>query len=258
MWPPIGGNRPIHWNKPGEQGPVSEADLAVDACLRDILLTARPDYGWISEESVDERDGPAHRSHSFIIDPIDGTRSFLEGARTFAHSLAVAENGRIVAGVVFLPMHGRLFHAAKGGGAFLNDTTLRAGAHSAMDGANILAARPTFAPDNWARPTPVPNRHYRASLAYRMSLVAQGRFDAMITPAPHLVLGHRRRRADRRRRPGPKCATPLVTRSILPMPTRAPPASSLPIPRCGPIFTPACRRQVFQAASPSSKLGPTA
>ncbi|KAJ57453.1 inositol monophosphatase [Actibacterium mucosum KCTC 23349] len=181
---PFWRHAPEHWDKPDAQGPVSEADLAVDACLRDILLSARPDYGWISEESVDERDGAAERNRSFIIDPIDGTRSFLEGARTFAHSLAIAENGRIIAGVVFLPMHDRMFQAAKGGGAFLNETPLRAGAHMGMDGADILAARPTLAAENWDTPAPAANRHYRASLAYRMALVAQGRFDAMITLRP--------------------------------------------------------------------------
>lgn len=181
---PFWRQSPEHWDKPDSQGPVSEADLAVDNCLRDILLSARPDYGWISEESKDDRAPDPSRERAFIIDPIDGTRSFLEGARTFAHSLAVAENGRIIAGVVFLPMRDRMYHAALGGGAWRDDTRMTAGARTDMDGADILAARPTLAPGNWHTPTPVPNRHYRASLAYRMCLVAENRFDAMVTLRP--------------------------------------------------------------------------
>lgn len=71
------GRSPEVWLKDGSS-PVSEADLAVDRYLKDVLLKARPDYGWISEETVDER-AAEKRSRAFVVDPIDGTRAYIAG-----------------------------------------------------------------------------------------------------------------------------------------------------------------------------------
>jgi voltage-gated potassium channel Kch len=93
---------PKSWDKGGGHGPVTEADLDVNEMLAAKLLAARPDYGWLSEET---EDGAARLAAErvFIIDPIDGTRAFMAGEDTFAHSLAVAEHGRVTAAVVYLP-----------------------------------------------------------------------------------------------------------------------------------------------------------
>ncbi|KRS10404.1 inositol monophosphatase, partial [Roseovarius atlanticus] len=80
------------WDKPGGAGPVTEADLAVNEVLFEQLRGARPDYGWLSEESADTPERLS-RDRVFIVDPIDGTRSFIEGTRTWAHALAVVERG---------------------------------------------------------------------------------------------------------------------------------------------------------------------
>lgn len=172
------------WDKPDGQGPVTEADLAVDGMLRARLMAARPDYGWLSEETEDD---PARlaTTRQFIIDPIDGTRAFVEGGRDWAHSLAIAENGRVVAGVVYLPMRDLLYTAAAGEGAFLNDRPLRVTATGTLDGADLLCHRQMLEPEFWATGTPPPvRRHFRSSLAYRLSLVAEGRFDGMMTLRP--------------------------------------------------------------------------
>ena len=169
------------WDKPGGAGPVTEADLAVNALLAKILRQARPDYGWLSEEDEDTSTRLATQ-RVFIVDPIDGTRSFVEGSDTWAHAIAVAEAGRITAAVVFLPLLDKLFAAATGQGATLNGKPLRAGVESDLGQATVLAAKPTLLAENWkARATPKFRRSYRPSLAYRMALVAEGRFDAMIT-----------------------------------------------------------------------------
>ena len=170
-------------HKPGGAGPVTDADHAVNAVLHDVLRSARPDYGWLSEET---EDGPARlsRRRCFIVDPIDGTRSFIEGSGAWAHSLAVVENGRPVAAAVFLPMKDKLYSAAKGGGAFLNDRAIRATRREALTGASIVAAKPNYDPGNWRGPVPDVRRTYRPSLAYRLALVAEGRFDAMLTLRP--------------------------------------------------------------------------
>lgn len=171
---------PQIWDKPGGHGPVTEADLEIDTMLRRELTAARPDYGWLSEET---EDGPARlgKTRVFIVDPIDGTRSFIEGGRAFAHSLAVAEAGRIIAGVVFLPMMERMFTAALGTGAHLNGARLAASGIGDEPGAQILASRPNYAADHWPGGVPLAGRTYRPSLAYRMALVGEGRFDGMVT-----------------------------------------------------------------------------
>jgi myo-inositol-1(or 4)-monophosphatase len=161
--------------KPGGHGPVSEADLAVDAELRETLLAARPGYGWLSEESEDDPARLAAR-RVFIVDPIDGTRAFLAGQKAWALSLAVVEAGRPVAGVVHLPALGRTYAATAGGGATLDGRPIAAAPPAAP--ARVLAAGGSLDPRYWPGGPPPVERHFRPSLAYRLCLVAEGRFDA--------------------------------------------------------------------------------
>jgi myo-inositol-1(or 4)-monophosphatase len=167
-------------DKGGGQGPVSEADLAVDTLLRETLLAARPDYGWLSEET---EDGAARLSKGrvFIVDPIDGTRSFVDGNPTFAHSLAVAEDGEVTAAVVHLPEMGLTYAARKGAGATLNAAPMAASRRAELDGAQVIAARPQLDPSLWPGGVPNIDRHYRPSLAWRLCLIAEGKFDGMVT-----------------------------------------------------------------------------
>ncbi|MGR3637148.1 MAG: 3'(2'),5'-bisphosphate nucleotidase CysQ [Shimia sp.] len=171
------------WHKPDGAGPVTEADLAVNDMLETTLRSERPDYGWLSEESSD---GPERQSAErvFIIDPIDGTRSFIDGASTWAHSLAIAERGQVTAAVVFLPMLDKIYAAALGSGATLNKKPITATDQKQMVDASVLAARPVMHSDFWRDKAPVFALGYRPSLAYRLALVAQGRFDAMLTLRP--------------------------------------------------------------------------
>ncbi|MEL7117720.1 MAG: inositol monophosphatase family protein, partial [Pseudomonadota bacterium] len=91
------------------------------------------------------------------------------------------EDGRPTAGVVFLPARDKLYAAAKGQGATLNDKSIRAGIRDAPDGAQVLAPKPTLDPKWWAKAPPALKRHWRPSLAYRFCLVAEDRFDAILT-----------------------------------------------------------------------------
>ena len=167
-------------DKPHGAGPVSEGDLAVDAALRQSLTSARPSYGWLSEETEDT---PARLSaeHCFIVDPIDGTRSYVAGRKTWAHSLAVARNGQITAAVVLLPQLDLLYTATLGGGAQLNGQPIAASNRSDPEGGHILAAKSALAPQHWNGTPPDMTCHFRPSLAYRLCLVADGQFDAMLT-----------------------------------------------------------------------------
>lgn len=174
------GETAKRWEKSDGAGPVTEADLAVNAMLHDTLIAARPDYGWLSEESVDGPDRLG-QSRVFIIDPIDGTRSFIDGSDTWSHSLAIAENGRVIAAVVFLPMLDRLYAASLGGGATLNGETINASAIRGLGNATVMATKPVMAAQHWRDGDPGFKRAHRPSLAYRLGLVAQGRFDGMVT-----------------------------------------------------------------------------
>lgn len=171
---------PRSWEKPGDAGPVSEADLEVDAHLKTILTDARPDYGWLSEETTDNA-SRLGKDRVFIVDPIDGTRSFLAGEKTWSHSLAVAENGRVTAAVVYLPAHDKIYTATPGGGARCNDKDLTSSGRSGISGATVLATRSNFETRYWPAGIPPIERHFRSSLAYRLALVGEGRFDAMLT-----------------------------------------------------------------------------
>ncbi|WP_299722057.1 3'(2'),5'-bisphosphate nucleotidase CysQ [uncultured Tateyamaria sp.] len=171
------------WDKPGGAGPVTEADLAVNDVLMSTLRTARPDYGWLSEETEDSAQRLAQDT-VFIIDPIDGTRSFVEGGRTWAISIAVAHRGTVTAAAVYLPRRDKLYAAGHGIGATLNGATLSASASPMSPGSKVLAARPNFEAAHWQGGAPEIDRHYRPSLAYRLSLVGEGRFDGMLTLRP--------------------------------------------------------------------------
>ena len=171
------------WDKPGGAGPVTEADIAVNEALETILRGARPEYGWLSEESEDD-EARLDCERVFILDPIDGTRSFIEGTDTWAHSLAVTEAGRVTAAVVYLPMRGKLYAAAEGQGATLNGRPIRAATREDLAGAEVLAGKPGFDPRFWRGPVPDMKSAFRPSIAYRLSLVAEGRFDAMFTLLP--------------------------------------------------------------------------
>lgn len=171
---------PTATEKPGGLGPVTAADLEVDRMLRAELTAARPGYGWLSEES---EDGPERleAERVFVVDPIDGTRTFATGGRAWAHSLAVVERGRVVAGVVLLPLLERCYRAAAGGGATLNGRAIAVSARAEIEEATVLASAAQLDPRHWRGATPRLERHMRPSLAYRLCLAAEGRFDAMLT-----------------------------------------------------------------------------
>lgn len=165
------------WTKDGAS-PVSEADIVLDGYLRQALSAARPDYGWLSEESADDNSRLTHR-RVFVVDPIDGTRGFIRGEDSWSISLAVVEDGIAVAGVVYAPARDELYDAALGAGARKN-------------GQPLVRQRPA---DRTAPLIPAPGAvhqelqaeglHYARgpaypSLAYRLVQVATGKLDAAV------------------------------------------------------------------------------
>ncbi len=176
-------HQPRVWDKPEDAGPVTEADLAVNAELEARLRSARPEYGWLSEESPDDPDRLTRRC-CFIIDPIDGTRSFIAGEDTFAVVAGVAEAGRMRAAAVWLPALKRLYSAHRDGPARYNGAEIQVSAARDPDGATMLTTAPNMTPDRWPGGVPKVRRAFRPSLAYRLCLVAEGRHDSMVTFRP--------------------------------------------------------------------------
>jgi myo-inositol-1(or 4)-monophosphatase len=168
------------WDK-GGGNPVTEADIAIDRFLRDKFLAQRSDYGWLSEESVDD---PSRltRARTFVVDPIDGTHGFVKGRPHFTIVAAVVEDGRPQSAAIYNPMTEELFEATLGRGARENGKPIHVGDKSSLDAVRLLATRDFLHAPDWTTPWPdsvtVENR---ASIAYRMGLVAAGRFDAMVS-----------------------------------------------------------------------------
>jgi myo-inositol-1(or 4)-monophosphatase len=163
------------WSKTGGS-PVTEADLEVDAHLKAALTAARPDYGWLSEESVDN---PARLSRQtiFIVDPIDGTIAFLKGRPHFTICAAVVTDGMPVAGVVYNPMLDHLYKAEAGGGATRNGDAIQVAASRALEDCAMLGDRSVLT----RAPFPPMRVETRNSVAYRVALVADGGFDATVS-----------------------------------------------------------------------------
>jgi myo-inositol-1(or 4)-monophosphatase len=119
---------------------VSAADRRAEEVIRAELHRARPDYGFLMEESGETRGrDPQHR---WIVDPLDGTTNFLHGIPLFAISIALERQGRLQAGLVYNPISDELFTAERGGGAYLNDHRLRVAARSSLAEAVVATGTP--------------------------------------------------------------------------------------------------------------------
>ncbi|WP_417666680.1 3'(2'),5'-bisphosphate nucleotidase CysQ [Roseibium sp.] len=168
------GKDPQTWFK-DNNSPVSEADLTVDRFLADALLTARPDYGWLSEETADNPDR-LEKKRTFIVDPIDGTRAFLAGGEEWTIVLAIVESGRPVSGVVFCPVRDEMFEAATGNGAYLNGKRIVVSSPSGIEGATLTGPHSIVANKDVLGAGFQRTANVR-SLAYRIALVAKGSVD---------------------------------------------------------------------------------
>ena len=163
------------WTK-GQSSPVSEADIAVDELIRQRLQSVTPDYGWLSEESADDRIRLT-KQRVWIVDPIDGTRAYLGGREDWSISAALVENGKPRLAAVFAPATSEFFFASDGGGTTCNEAAV-----SASKGGNFdidRMAGPHFLLNRVRGATSPELRNFKiGSLALRISRVAQGALDA--------------------------------------------------------------------------------
>ena len=169
------------WEKEGAAGPVTEADIEIDRMLFQYLTAARPDYGWLCEESTN--DFPHYeRACSFVIDPIDGTRDFIKGGNNWSHSFAVVKNGKVSAAVVYVPRQDLLFSAYLGGGSWLNGERIKIKAINKTGEFDLIAAKLVEDDKIWkSNSKPKFNREHKPSIAFRMASVSCGKYHAMMS-----------------------------------------------------------------------------
>ncbi|MEN0040234.1 MAG: 3'(2'),5'-bisphosphate nucleotidase CysQ [Pseudomonadota bacterium] len=175
---PEAADNPEVWMKEGDS-PVSQADFAVDEFLRRELLAARPDYGWLSEETDD--DGSRQQAkRTFVIDPIDGTRGFLNHSRQWCVSLAIVEDNRPVTAVLECPALGETLTATADGPALLNGKPITA--CTFFDGETLRVTGPRSAQTALMKLKPhrVERMEFVPSLAYRIAMVAMARADLIV------------------------------------------------------------------------------
>ena len=162
---------------------VSRADIAAEAIIREDLMLARPNYGWLGEESAPmEGKDPTRR---WIVDPLDGTTNYLHGLPHWCVSIALEHKGEVVSGVIFDPAKDEMFVAEKGGGAWMNESRIRvSGRRSLIEGVFACGVPHSGAPGlpellhEFGRVLPAVAgvRHWGAA-ALNLAYVAAGRFD---------------------------------------------------------------------------------
>jgi myo-inositol-1(or 4)-monophosphatase len=173
------------WEKTGGS-PVTEADLAVNRLCAARLCAARPEYGWLSEETQDDLSA-RQKQRCWVVDPIDGTRAFMRGNPNWCVGLAIVEAGEAVASVLYAPVLDQFYTALKGEGAYLNQRRIQVSARADAAGCRMIAAEEIIDRHIWPEPWPEMTiaRPKPNSTLLRLALVAAGEWDGT------LILGHK-------------------------------------------------------------------
>jgi myo-inositol-1(or 4)-monophosphatase len=162
--------------------PVTEADRALDAVLRKELL--REGEGWLSEESVDD---PIRlqRSRVWVVDPLDGTREFVQGIPEFCVSIGFVEDGRPVAGGICNPATNEVFLGSVESGVTYNGKPAQPSQRQSLEGAMVLASRSEVKRGEWKTfENSGCNIRPMGSVAYKLALVSAGLADVTFTLTP--------------------------------------------------------------------------
>ena len=168
----------------GYHNPVTTADNEADSFLKSKLTNARPDYGWLSEETVDSEDSLG-KERVWIVDPLDGTKEFIEGVPQFVVSVALVENGVPIIGVLHNPVTKETFYASKGNGTYFDDVIHNCSVKESTTDMVILNSRSETRKGLWE-----PHKqHFKklkpiGSVAYKMGLTAIGKADIFATLRP--------------------------------------------------------------------------
>lgn len=171
------------WEK-SEDNPVTLADLESDRIIRGRLRQAFPEDGLLSEETVSDP-GRIHRRRAWIIDPMDGTKEFTRRIPEFGVSIALAEAGEPVVGVIHNPPAGVTVWASRGGGTWRDGQRVKVSSVARLSEAVVIASRTEISRDQFA-PYQGWFRELRpvGSIAWKLACVASGEGDLNVSMAP--------------------------------------------------------------------------
>lgn len=172
--------KPLEVHSKGAAGPVTNVDFAVNELLELKLLKARPDYGWLSEESPDDPAQRTGRERTFMLDPIDGTAAMVARVPQWTISVGLVEGETPYAGAIYNPMTDEMYSGVVGYGARFNGRPAFVSGRAELEGAKIVGQRSRFADKRWPTPWPKLEIIERQSIAYRLALVASGQGDATL------------------------------------------------------------------------------
>ncbi len=168
----------------GYHNPVTTADYAADTCLKDILTEARPDYGWLSEETMDSPERLS-KARVWVVDPLDGTKEFVDGIPHFVVSVALVDYGEPILGVLYNPVTKEIFTAAKSEGAFLNGEPIRCTTKNDVEEMVILNSRSETRRGLWTQyEGTFGELRAIGSVAYKLGLTAAGQADIFASLRP--------------------------------------------------------------------------
>ena len=164
--------------------PVTSADRAADDSLKRELRQAFPEYGWLSEETVDSAER-LQKESVWVVDPIDGTKEFLTGIPEFVVSVALVTDGVPVVGVIYNPSRDELYGAVQGGGTFLNGNRVFCTDTAQLSDSTLIVSR---SEDARGEIDPL-RQHLKeirpvGSVAYKLAVVAAGAADLNVSVQP--------------------------------------------------------------------------
>jgi myo-inositol-1(or 4)-monophosphatase len=167
----------------GPDSPVTVADLEADACIRRLVARAFPDDGWLSEETADSTERLARR-RVWVVDPLDGTKEFIQHIPEFCVCIALVEDGRPVVAVSYNPATDRLYAAVRGAGTTVNDVPVRVSATARVADAVVLASRSEDKRGEWDAFKGRVHVRLTGSVAFKLAELATGAGDATFTLTP--------------------------------------------------------------------------
>uniref|UniRef100_A0A2A4Z939 3'(2'),5'-bisphosphate nucleotidase CysQ n=1 Tax=OCS116 cluster bacterium TaxID=2030921 RepID=A0A2A4Z939_9PROT len=175
-----------NWQKPDDT-PITEADLAVNDFLDERLKALMPEFGWLSEETIDNLERQ-NCEHIWVVDPIDGTKAFIKGMAEWVVSVAIVKDNRPILGLIYDPIAQILYYAQQGHGAFIineqkQQVKIQPSIKDNVHEASILAYKFHFDKMTSRSNYIWPDMQYQIvnSMAMRVALVACGEFDAMVS-----------------------------------------------------------------------------
>jgi myo-inositol-1(or 4)-monophosphatase len=175
--------RPITVTEKGPDHPLTRADLEANNCIRGHVSRAFPDDGWLSEETADSSERLSRR-RVWVVDPLDGTKEFIQHIPEFCVCIALVEAGRPVVGVSYNPATDRLYVAVRGAGTTMNGEPARVSTQARLADAVVMASRSEDKRGEWDPFKALMKVTLTGSVAYKLAELSTGNGDATFTLTP--------------------------------------------------------------------------